>query len=131
MGFCLGSSIFSGNLKKDSLAEYFLIVTQRNNLMKKIGSLLSFILLVACSSPKYTYHFDHYDYNSGKKKSQAPEQTASTDSPLHLNEETLVASASEEPVILAKETPETKSTDQVRNEFAQKYKAMSKAERKE
>ena len=37
--------------------------------MKKILSLLVPVaLLSACSTPKYTYHFDRYDYNAGKKK---------------------------------------------------------------
>src|SRR5688572_302772 len=111
MGFCLVNSIFSGNLKNVSLAEYFLVVVnQRINCMKKIGSLIGLVLLVAaCSSPKYTYHFDHYDYNSGKKKSLPADQQLATESPLHLNEETLVASASEEPVVLAKETTSAQS----------------------
>ncbi len=25
------------------------------------------VLITACSSPKSVYHFDHYDYNSGKE----------------------------------------------------------------
>ena len=37
--------------------------------MKKILSLLVLVVLLsACSTPKYTYHFDHYDYNIGKKE---------------------------------------------------------------
>ena len=37
--------------------------------MKKYLLLIaSVLLLAACSSPKYAYYFDHYDYNSGKKK---------------------------------------------------------------
>jgi len=99
--------------------------------MKKIASLIGLVLLVtACSSPKYAYHFDHYDYNSGKKKSLPAQQQTATDSPLQLDTETLVASAADEPVVLAKE-PAAQSADQAKNDFAKKYKAMSKAERKE
>lgn len=37
--------------------------------MKKILSLLVLVVLLsACSTPKYTYHFDHYDYNAGKRE---------------------------------------------------------------
>lgn len=104
--------------------------------MKKILSLLSLVVLIgACSSPKYTYNFDHYDYNSGRKKS-AP-VTASetgTQSPLVLDQQTLVASASEEPVVLAEphtEVPTAVSVTEAKNDFARKYKAMSKTERKE
>jgi small-conductance mechanosensitive channel len=38
------------------------------------------IAMFGCSSPKYTYHFDHYDYNSGRKDirvAQPPTVTAS------------------------------------------------------
>lgn len=104
--------------------------------MKKILSLLSLVVLIgACSSPKYTYNFDHYDYNSGRKKS-APVTASESDiqSPLVLDQQTVVASASEEPVVLANptaEVPATMSATEAKNDFAKKYKAMSKAERKE
>ena len=98
--------------------------------MKKIGSLIGLVLLVAaCSSPKYVYHFDHYDYNSGKKKS-IQEEVATTQSPLVFDQQTVVASTTESPVVLAEEKIKP-SPDQVKNDFAKKYNAMSKTERKE
>ncbi|HEY3401959.1 MAG TPA: hypothetical protein VGK59_01150 [Ohtaekwangia sp.] len=99
--------------------------------MKKIGSFIGLVLLVAsCSSPKYVYHFDHYDYNSGKKK-PVHNDLATTQSPLVLDQETVVATASESPVVLAEEKADKPSADEVRKDFAKKYNAMSKAERKE
>ncbi len=38
----------------------------------KLYYLLTIVLIASCSSPKYTYNFDRYDYNSGKK----PQRTA-------------------------------------------------------
>jgi hypothetical protein len=102
--------------------------------MKKHLLLICTVLLAAaCSSPKYAYHFDHYDYNSGKK--QASEKAVASlneeQSPLTLQEETLVASADEKPVALS-ETKEnhSMSMNEAKATFAKKYKAMSKEEKK-
>lgn len=53
--------------------------------MKKMFLLVLPALLCACSSPRYAYHFDHYDYSEGRKpevamrsendKSVAPQST--------------------------------------------------------
>jgi hypothetical protein len=75
--------------------------------MKKIVVLLAgAVLFAACSSPRYSYYFDHYDYNSGKKTAtaaramEAPVNTQLTDeSLLVLQKETLQASA--EPDLIA------------------------------
>jgi uncharacterized membrane protein len=62
--------------------------------------IISVLLLAACSTPKYAYYFDHYDYNSGKKKVGTPETQISQNimatpdlSPLQLDEESVTASA--------------------------------------
>ena len=34
--------------------------------------LLAIVLLASCAAPKYTYQFDRYDYNSGKRTVEAP-----------------------------------------------------------
>jgi hypothetical protein len=89
---------------------------------------VSVLLLAACSSPKYTYNFDRYDYNSGRKKADAEKALAtalpvSTDeaSPLILNEESVVASADGATIAPAAAVkPVTK-----------KYSDMSKTEKKE
>lgn len=100
--------------------------------MKKF-TLLMFcaLLLGACSSPKYAYYFDYYDYNSGKKKSEAltsRHQIASPEtSPLAIDQQALVASA--EKRIVPIEQARVAPAEQVA--FAKKYSAMSKREKKE
>jgi len=104
---------------------------------------ISALLIAACSSPKYTYHFDTYDYNSGKKKAPvqvdetllAAELPAPQTSPLMLDPATATANASGavkpvEPaaVISAEDRAllESKMSD-----LAREYKAMSKSEKRE
>lgn len=97
--------------------------------MKKILVLLgASLLLAACSTPKYTYYFDHYDYNSGKKDvaSKGPVQRLAQEPSLNLDEKTLVASASEEKIYIA----ETKPTI-TKEEAIAKYNSLSKKEKKE
>jgi hypothetical protein len=100
---------------------------------KYLLPLLAIAVLASCSAPKYAYQFDHYDYNSGKKKSDvaamqtpAENQVAAEKSPLALQEETMVASAEEKAVVLA----ETPTIEAQREAVAKKYAAMSKTERK-
>lgn len=107
------------------------------------------LLLAACSSPKYTYHFDRYDYNSGRKqKAQAQEVVAaneaetealasevemlpvvassSDESPLLIKEPQLVASANATPMSNA----EAQSSFDA-EAFGKAYGDMSRSERKE
>lgn len=106
--------------------------------MKNFISLLaSVLLLAACSAPKYSYYFDHYDYNSGKKKAQAEkaalaantlQSTPQTEeSPLSLQEEAVVASAAN------KAAAPVKSTAPVMEKVAagKKYTDLTKTEKKE
>jgi len=90
------------------------------------------VLMAACSSPKYTYNFDHYDYNSGRK--QQPEkvtaQANTPESPLAIQEQTLVASNEESAVVLA-ETEKPATAAEAQANLEKKYNSMSKAERKE
>lgn len=81
--------------------------------------------LTACSSPKYAYHFDQYDYNSGKKI--AVEQPIQS-SPLKIDEETMVASTDKRTI----EEQKTKKIEQKDvDAFVSRYKSMTKAEQKE
>lgn len=92
--------------------------------------LLTIVLIASCSSPKYTYNFDRYDYNSGKK----PQRTAvispkSEVAPVEAQQ----LLASKESTFLIVDVPKdnegamaTKPAD-VRKTYAQ----MSKSERKE
>jgi len=89
-------------------------------------------MLASCSAPKYAYHFDHYDYNSGKKeKALLPETVtaeSSMDTPILLAEQTLLASASVDAVY----QPETESNLAVGLSNAKEnILALSKAEKKE
>src|SRR5688572_3687752 len=89
---------------------------------------VSVLLLAACSTPKYTYNFDYYDYNSGRKKAEAERLVAQAEtqavvieesSPLRLTEEDVVASTSEKvPAPIAKPA-------------GKKYSDMSKSEKKD
>lgn len=100
--------------------------------MKHLVTLVvSVLVLASCSTPKYTYNFDYYDYNSGRKKAEAEKLLANNEtqtpivaeeetSPLTLTREDAVASAGE-----AAPIPVTKAT------VAKKYTDMSKSEKKE
>jgi hypothetical protein len=98
--------------------------------------ILGVLLLAACSAPKYSYYFDHYDYNSGKKKTnpetrlainpvEAP-QLASEPSPLLITEETLIASADNR-IVLSEKAP-LPTVDKA--SFEKKYSSMTKSEKK-
>jgi hypothetical protein len=83
-------------------------------------------ILFSCSTPKYTYYFDHQDYNAGKK--QLVKDLAENDGaikeeiPIQLDPETLVASTEKSAGIF---------TEANTNEPNKSYKEMSKAEKKE
>lgn len=104
--------------------------------MKKYLLLIASVLLfAACSSPKYAYYFDHYDYNSGKKNIETPatylaQSDISTPemSPLLLDEQAVSASAE------SKIKPVEYAPAMVKEKAAlleQKYKSLSKTEKKE
>ena len=98
--------------------------------------IVTLILLASCSAPKYSYYFDHYDYNAGKKK---------------LNNEQLSVVKSENPsaealsqdqaarlgVADSRNEAEMNQTTSVEKEIAapvevqKSYKEMTKAEKKE
>lgn len=97
--------------------------------------LMSVLLLAACSSPKYAYYFDHYDYNSGKKKTEAPEThlsqntiTTPETSPLRINEESVTASA-ETRIRNVENVPVAVKEKAALLE--KKYSSLSRAEKKE
>ena len=101
--------------------------------MRKILTLLSAaLLLAACSTPKYTYHFDHYDYNSGKKKvtpvKPSTDLVSASQETLALDEKTLVASSDERAVYVSEVKKEQVIS---KEEIVAKIKALSKEERKE
>lgn len=92
---------------------------------------LAVVVLASCSARKYTYHFDTYDYNSGRKTAHASREEAS---PLGIGTETFSADAS--PVIGPLSEVRTmhnqvSSTNEPREAFVKKYSDMSKVERKD
>jgi hypothetical protein len=103
--------------------------------MKKYLLLIASVLLLgACSSPKYAYYFDHYDYNSGKKKLEirdaqlAQIMLAKPElSPLQINEEAVTASA-ESRLKNVENVPVTVNDKAL---LEQKYSSLSKIEKKE
>ena len=102
--------------------------------------LVSVVFLAGCSSPKYAYYFDHYDYNSGKKKAETPNvQLAQTHfstpelSPLQINQHAVTASA--ESRIKNGENIKVMVNEQFdpgqRALLEQKYSSLTKAEKRE
>ena len=82
----------------------------------------------ACSSPKYTYHFDTYDYNSGRKQvaaTTAPVQnvTQETESPLAIDPVAFEASTGPTTEVPA-QTVDTKA-------LSEQIKSMSKSEKRQ
>jgi hypothetical protein len=97
-----------------------------------ILSVLGVLLLASCSAPKYTYFFDHYDYNSGKKtKVTEQDLTMSAEklnSPLHYDENALIASADQNFVLAQPEMYSTSVAD--KKAMEKKFSSMSRDEKK-
>jgi hypothetical protein len=101
--------------------------------MKHITLLLITGLVAgACSSPKYTYNFDHYDYNSGKEQTVAQNNTPSpvqeNANPFIIQPEAIVASAEITPSANLQNEEQLRAT---RASVVQKIKSMSRQEQKE
>lgn len=104
--------------------------------MKKYLLLIASVLLLAsCSSPKYAYYFDHYDYNSGKKKVDTQDtrlaQTTLSQpdmSPLQLNPDAVSASAAGK-IRNVEKLPVIVKEDLALLE--KKYSSLSRTEKKE
>lgn len=100
--------------------------------------ILGVLFLAACSSPKYTYYFDHYDYNSGKKPGKAsnPEVAHSALpapelSALRIDEKALSASAEGrvEPVAPNRLIESIPAAE--KEALAKEFASLSKSEKKE
>ena len=104
--------------------------------MQKILAIgIAVMLVTACSAPKYTYYFDHYDYNSGKPRvANAP---ASDVEPVFepIDIDMMVASAGDGIALSVREStpvPEPGAQAEVSiEEFRERYGAMSKSEKRE
>jgi hypothetical protein len=89
---------------------------------------LAVILMASCASPKYTYNFDTYDYNSGRKQGLAKTDEVS---PLTVAPEAMSASVAPEPAVVSEKAVKEKEIADAKAAFAKKYSEMSKAERRE
>jgi uncharacterized membrane protein len=93
--------------------------------------LLGTLCLLSCSAPKYSYFFDSYNYNAGKKKKVAEQEIALSSrisSPLLVDENALTASTDNN-LVLAQ--PETKTASPVIDaKQMEKYSSMSRSEKK-
>jgi hypothetical protein len=101
--------------------------------MKSIIKLIAGALIfTACSSPKYSYYFDKYDYNSGRKNTVAKSEAElkNAESPLVISSETMSASATSEQVIIEK-APSAQEVEAAKKELTEKFSSMTKAEKKE
>lgn len=88
--------------------------------------LLALFVLASCSPSKYTYNFDYYDYNSGRKPRKEFSTQAVHKPVLLIDEKSLVASSKESEVYISKPTPPMTKT-----EAKARVKSMSRAEREE
>jgi hypothetical protein len=88
----------------------------------KLLSLLALALLAACSAPKYTYNFDHYNYNSGKKKTAVEKEVALAKGPETIKVEEIVATVEKTPFVIPNK--------EIKTEVRKTYVQMTKTERK-
>ncbi|HLT72418.1 MAG TPA: hypothetical protein VKZ75_07180 [Cyclobacteriaceae bacterium] len=108
--------------------------------MRKYLIPLAAIFMAGCSSQKYAYHFDKFDYNIGKHNTSSefvavadealPEAPLFTEDPLKLHSEALTASADNSKIVLPAST-ESQEAPVAEESPARSYKEMSRAERKE
>lgn len=98
------------------------------------------ILLASCSSRKYAYHFDNFDYNSGREqlsraivadaKTPDAQINAVVESPLKMEADRLVASADNSHMVIDAPVKASEAVAVTDESPARSYKEMSKAERK-
>ncbi|HEX6892368.1 MAG TPA: hypothetical protein VF141_16790, partial [Chryseolinea sp.] len=87
------------------------------------------LFLASCSSPRYSYNFDYYDYNSGRKElpnTHLNERLLATNAqPLKLNKNELVANAD----LAEKKYLQNHVSDDI-HASGKTYQDLSKADRK-
>ena len=92
--------------------------------LKTVGAML---ILFSCSSPKYTYNFDYYDYNSGRKELSEIQSTESVTEPLKFDKSELVATV--DPQVVTK--PDPSFIDRGISKSTLSIKDLSKTEKKQ
>jgi hypothetical protein len=88
--------------------------------------ILGVIILASCAAPKYTYHFDHYDYHSGRKAALVNPQT-----PMPAPQPEMLTA---DLTVAPPEFNDLKKTEMMAEATAdlkKKYADMSKSEKKE
>jgi hypothetical protein len=90
-------------------------------------------LLASCSTPKYSYFFDHYNYNSGKKHKPTDQgvtmSVENLNSPLHFDQNTLVAST-DQSLVIAEPQPPTLVPAVDQQAMQKKFSSMTRDEKK-
>lgn len=79
----------------------------------------------SCSTPKYSYNFDHYNYNSGKKKATTAPELSLSDGPQTIQPELLTASSSVEMATTQTTTPSFEKSTPSKKAYSQ----LTKSER--
>jgi hypothetical protein len=103
--------------------------------MRKILLLILPLFLLACSAPKYTYYFDHYDYSTGKKsqvKNNPPDKVK--ESIFQLQDDLLLADGSSHIVLKDERPPSTSlntASRSVKTETGNSVNKISKQERRD
>jgi hypothetical protein len=118
---------FFGSSKKDSSKECHLCLAKLKSKRMRFQPIIlgAVVLLTACSTPRHAYHFDHYDYNSGRKTHV--DETIQQGSPLQITEEIVVASAEKNVLYEAKKA----TAEENMKALAARYKSMSKDQKKD
>jgi hypothetical protein len=105
-------------------------IMRRQNSPTYIVGLMLFI--ASCSSPRYTYNFDYYDYNSGRKEWPNTHVNESLlvnkTEPLKLDRNQLVAAADPDNV---KHSHPSSSVSEDASTATKAYKELSRTEKKE
>lgn len=94
--------------------------------LKTVGAML---ILISCSSPKYTYNFDYYDYNSGRKGLSNTSSSESFTERLKVDKSELVA-ATDIDVVASSDRTQSPEAQSISKSEAP-IKELSKAERKQ
>src|SRR5688572_15596846 len=134
MDFCLANSVFSGRLRKDFSSDSPSSEKQKSKVMKFHQILLgAVVFLTACSSPKYAYHFDQYDYNSGRKNNVHLSEKIVEISPLISEHQKFTPTASTTTDFRAQTKTQLNSVviSTETETLKEKFKAMSKSEQRD
>jgi hypothetical protein len=87
------------------------------------------VISFSCSTPKYTYNFDYYDYNSGRRGSPDASSKVSLVDPLKVDKTELLAAA--EPTIGMSVEPASPTHAKAISEDISPVNDLSRAEKKQ